>query len=74
MAVGDSRLDAQIAATDGAVVTRWAVVAETIGPDGSEDLRVATSPHLPAWAVGGMLRFAADLNRPAGCSYEPLDD
>lgn len=41
-----------------AMVTRWVVVAEVVGSDGSLGLADVTSPGLAYWDFGGMLTAA----------------
>ena len=64
----DSGLDVTITDTDGGMVTRWALVAEVIGTDGSDSLRIKTSPGMSQWDQLGMHTFAAGhIDRGCDC-------
>ena len=55
----DSGLDVTITDTDGGMVTRWVLVAEVIDTDGSDSLRITSSPGMSQWDRLGMHTFAA---------------
>jgi hypothetical protein len=55
------RLEAAIPeafSAEGGFVTKWLVIAETIGPDSERGLWTRTSPDLKPWDSLGMMRFA----------------
>lgn len=43
---------------EGGIVTKWLLIAETVGPDGERGLWTRTSDDLKPWESVGMLRFA----------------
>lgn len=45
--------------TEGGIVTRWGAVAEVLDPDGSDPLRIKSSPGMSQWDQLGMHAFAA---------------
>jgi hypothetical protein len=62
------RLEAAIPeafSAEGGFVTRWIVLAETIGPDSERALWTRTSPDLKPWDSVGMLRFAIGIEEAA---------
>jgi len=43
---------------EGGIVTKWLLIAETVGPDGERGLWTRTSDDLKPWESAGMLRLA----------------
>lgn len=58
----DPLLEVTLHPTDGAIVTRYIVVAELINQDGHQELAIETSDELSGWDALGLLRFAEAVN------------
>lgn len=43
---------------EGGIVTKWLLIAETVGPDAERGLWTRTSDDLKPWESAGMLRLA----------------
>lgn len=56
---------------EGGIVTKWLLIAETVGPDGERGLWTRTSDDLKPWESLGMLRFAQVIE---GQAWRRADD
>lgn len=58
---------------EGGIVTRWVLVAESVGPEGDRGLWCQRSKDMHPWEFLGMLDFALEVER-ASFSLEDDDD
>lgn len=56
---------------EGGIVTKWLLIAETVGPDGERRLWANMSDDLKPWELIGMLRF---IEQTEGAAWKRDDE